>query len=59
MHEEIEEACKTFYKTLLVSEYLVNYIELPDGFSADEVGNVKLRGKEMELKLFPVEIQLT
>jgi len=40
MHEEIEEACKTFYKTLLVSEYLVNHIELPNGFSADEVGNV-------------------
>jgi adenylate cyclase len=51
----IEEACKTFNKRFLVSESLLNQMDLPSGLMALEVGNVKLRGKENELKLFSLE----
>jgi adenylate cyclase len=51
----IEEACKTYGKRLIVSEFLINQMELPAGISAVEVGNVKLRGKENELRLFSIE----
>jgi adenylate cyclase len=51
----IEEACKTYGKRLIVSEFLISRINLPAGISAVEVGNVKLRGKENELRLFSIE----
>ncbi len=51
----IEEACKTYNKRLLISEYLLNQMKLPIGIMAAEVGNIKLRGKENELRLFAVE----
>lgn len=51
----IEEACKTFGKRFLVSEDLINQIQLPPDLIKSEVGNVKLRGKEKELRLFSVE----
>jgi adenylate cyclase len=51
----IEEACKTFNRRFLVSQSILNKIDLPSGLVAFEVGNVILRGKEKELKLFSVE----
>jgi adenylate cyclase len=51
----IEDACKTYQKRLLISEYILNRIKLPSIITASEVGNVKLRGKESELTLFAIE----
>ena len=51
----IEEACKTFSKRFIISEYLVQKIgSIPD-IIFTHVGNVKLRGKEAELNLFAAE----
>jgi adenylate cyclase len=50
----IEEACKTFQKRLLVSEYLMTRLKFPPGIFASEVGRVRLRGKESELTLFSI-----
>jgi adenylate cyclase len=51
----IEEACKTYGRHLLISEHLVKQIVLPDGYKAVEVGMVRLRGKEKEMRLLAVE----
>jgi adenylate cyclase len=54
----IEEACTTFNKRLLISEYLMNQLELPAGINSFKVGNVKLRGKENELGLYSIKENL-
>jgi len=51
----IEEACKTFDKRLLISEVIMQQLELPIQVMATEVGNVKLRGKTNEMRLFSIE----
>ena len=51
----IEEACKTFDKRLLISEVIMQQLELPVQVIATEVGNVKLRGKTNEMRLFSIE----
>jgi adenylate cyclase len=54
----IEEACSTYNKRLLISEYLLNQLELPAGINSHKVGNVKLRGKENELGLYSIDVNL-
>lgn len=51
----IEEACKIFDKRLLISEVIMQQLELPVQVIATEVGNVKLRGKTNEMRLFSIE----
>lgn len=51
----IEEACKTFGKRFIISEYLVQKIGSIPGIKFTHVGNVKLRGKEVDLNLFAAE----
>ncbi len=50
----IEEACKTYKEKTLISGDLMDMIQLPDNLTAIEVGFVKLRGKENEMKLFSI-----
>ncbi|MCU0370661.1 MAG: adenylate/guanylate cyclase domain-containing protein [Bacteroidales bacterium] len=48
----IESECKNLNKRLLASEDLVKRINLPGYILKREVGTVKLRGKEKEIRLF-------
>ncbi|MCB0824152.1 MAG: adenylate/guanylate cyclase domain-containing protein [Bacteroidales bacterium] len=48
----IEEACKTFSKSLLLSETMFHQLESKGDFKYDLVGEVKLRGKEKTTKLY-------
>lgn len=50
----IEEACKTLDQPLLISEYLVVRLKDTSNFSFIEVGNVKLRGKQQQIKLYTI-----
>ncbi len=50
----IEEACKTYNQDFLVSEELLKQIDGKNKFRLKEIGGVKLRGKENEMKLFGV-----
>ncbi len=54
----IEEACKTYGKRFIVSEYLMQKMDAIPRVTFNHVGNVKLRGKETELNLFAVEKNL-
>jgi adenylate cyclase len=51
----IEESCKTFGKRFLISDEIMQQLELPTRITAEEVGMVKLRGKTNEMRLFSIE----
>jgi adenylate cyclase len=51
----IEEACKTLNHSLLISEDLVLLLNGKNKHRFHEVGNVKLRGKQNEIKLFTLQ----
>ncbi len=51
----IEEACKTYNEQFLISDELLDQIELPGNTAVKEVGVVKLRGKAKEIKLISVQ----
>lgn len=51
----IEEACKTYGKRFIVSEYLIQKMGVIPGITYTHVGNVKLRGKEVELNLYAAD----
>jgi len=50
----IEEACKTYNQDFLISEEIMNQIKGTNNFRLEEIGGVKLRGKENEMRLFGV-----
>lgn len=50
----IEEACKTYEKDLLVSKDLINQLNGMEQYDLQEIGSVKLRGKEQEITLLAV-----
>jgi adenylate cyclase len=50
----IEEACKTYNQDFLISEELIKQIDGGNNFNLTEIGCVKLRGKENEMKLFGI-----
>jgi adenylate cyclase len=47
----IEEACKEFKQSLLVSADLLQRMDLGPGYGATSLGKVKLRGREREIEL--------
>ena len=51
----IEEACKTYGKRFIISEYLIQKMGVIPGITYTHVGNVKLRGKEVELNLYAAD----
>ncbi|MBI9038333.1 MAG: adenylate/guanylate cyclase domain-containing protein [Bacteroidales bacterium] len=50
----IEEACKTYNHDFLISEEILKQISVKNNFRLEEIGGVKLRGKENEMRLFGV-----
>ena len=55
----IQEACKELQRPLLISGDLLRQMDMPPGYEAISLGNVKLRGREKEIKLFTVERRAT
>jgi len=51
----IEEACKTYQTDFLVSEELMNQVNIPENLTSRKVGNVILRGKSAEVGLMSIE----
>lgn len=51
----IEELCNEYQAELLVSEVIIDKIQLFSNQSSRPVGNVNLRGKEQRVKLFEVK----
>lgn len=51
----IEEACKTFNESLLISEDLVSKMNQSNAYVFKEVGKEKLRGKEKKITLFKIQ----
>jgi len=52
----IQGVCNQYGKKLLISEHLINRTELPSNFLKNHIGSVSLRGKEMPVTLFSVEL---
>ena len=50
----IEEACKTFDRSLLISEVMVKNLAGQSEIQFSEIGNVKLRGKEQKVVLYGI-----
>jgi adenylate cyclase len=53
----IEELCKNFNRSCLVSEEIIHDIENPDQYKIEKIGEVSLRGKLKPLQLFSIEKQ--
>ncbi|HET8728343.1 MAG TPA: adenylate/guanylate cyclase domain-containing protein [Alphaproteobacteria bacterium] len=51
----IQEACKAFQRSLLVSGDLLGQMNLPPIYTATSLGRVRLRGREKEVELFAVQ----
>ncbi len=51
----IEEACKSYGESLLISENLVSQMDQQNTFTFKEVGKAQLRGKETGMTLFAVK----
>lgn len=52
----IQEACKQYGADLLVSAELLNKIEIPCGYKATSLGDIRLKGKDKPMELFGVKI---
>ncbi len=52
--KRIEEACRDFNQTMLISGDLLNRIELPPEHKVESLGKTVLRGREQEIELFSV-----
>ena len=50
----IEEACKKHDAGFLVSQYILDQLEVPEGMQVRQVGTEMLRGKTEEVKLMEV-----
>lgn len=51
----IENACKDLNHPILISENLMEAIQLPEGIVAEDIGDVALRGKEVPTGLFAIK----
>jgi adenylate cyclase len=51
----IEAECSNKDKSLIVSEDVLNRLTLPTGYIAENLGNIRLRGKDQYVKLFAIE----
>jgi adenylate cyclase len=47
----IQEACKQYQKDLLVSKYLFNQLNHPEQYIWEDLGDIKLKGKEQKIEL--------
>jgi adenylate cyclase len=52
----LESECNRYNKTLLVSELILNSLELPAYLEADFIDELQLRGKEKMIKIYGLEI---
>ena len=48
----IEQACRTYQKPFLLSGALLSSLELPEGWIAEDLGHVELRGVGEKVELF-------
>lgn len=51
----IEEACKTYDESILISGGLKSQLDNQDKFNFTEVGKTKFRGKEQEMSLYKIQ----
>ncbi len=52
----IQEQCSVYSKLLLISDKLNDLVSGENGYFKSEVGNIKLRGKKKEIKLYSIEL---
>jgi len=52
----IQEKCNTYNQKLLISEFLANKTDSDKGFAVEEIGQVTLKGKELPVKIFSVDL---
>jgi adenylate cyclase len=52
----LEAECNRYNQTLLVSEFILNSLELPPYFKANFIDELQLRGKEKKIKIFGLDI---
>ncbi|MBT8380069.1 MAG: adenylate/guanylate cyclase domain-containing protein [Ignavibacteria bacterium] len=50
----IQSVCNTYSRSFIISENLKNKIEWEDSFSTEFIDSIKLKGKELEIKLYSV-----
>ena len=52
----IEEECKTYNEPILISEDLLTQLSHQNDYNFTEVGKSKLRGKELEMSLYKIQV---
>jgi len=52
----LEDECNRYNQTLLVSEFILNSLELPAYLEANFIDELQLRGKEKKIKIYGLEI---
>ncbi|MFC2094005.1 adenylate/guanylate cyclase domain-containing protein [Bacteroidota bacterium] len=52
----LEAECNRYNETLLVSEFILNNLELPAYLEANFIDELQLRGKEKKIKIYSLEI---
>jgi|SaaInl7_135m_RNA_FD_contig_31_2113313_length_1787_multi_9_in_0_out_0_2 adenylate cyclase len=55
--KRVEEACREYDRSMLISGDLLANIKLPNNFEVESVGKTLLRGRENELELFSLEVK--
>ena len=50
----IQEECNTYNEALLISEELLNQLKLKSRYNSAEIGNLELKGKQEQLKVYSI-----
>jgi len=51
----IQSECNKYQSDLLISEELLNKLEIGDGFNVRKIGEIELRGKQAKTRLFSIQ----
>lgn len=51
----IQSVCNEYNRSFLISEYLLNQIELNEGIKTEPLGAILLRGKTIEIKILSID----
>ncbi|MCZ6775817.1 MAG: adenylate/guanylate cyclase domain-containing protein [Ignavibacteria bacterium] len=52
----IQEVCNTYDKKLLISEFLAEKLDAASNYTSEKVGSILLKGKELPVSIFSVEM---
>ena len=51
----IQDLCNTYHQDLIISRRLISLFKLPDNYSQEYLGKIKLKGKEFDMHLFGIK----